>query len=183
MNYGEVLTRAWKIVWKFKVLWIFGILASCGTGSGNGGGGNNVSYQFSSGDVPPQFEQFFGNIERFANDLWWIFGLLICLTCVLVLVAIFLSTIGKIALIKGTLRAEEGAERMGFIELFNASTPYFWRVFGLSILLFFVFFVAVMFGVLVFMAVTMLTFGIALICLVPLCCLFIPGDVGGGGHP
>jgi hypothetical protein len=174
MNYGEVLTRAWKIVWKFKVLWIFGILASCGTGSGNGGGGNNVSYQFSSGDVPPQFEQFFGNIERFANDLWWIFGLLICLTCVLVLVAIFLSTIGKIALIKGTLRAEEGAERMGFVELFNASTPYFWRVFGLSLLLFFVFFVAVMFGVLVFMAAAMATLGIALICLVPLCCLMIP---------
>ena len=174
MNYGEVLTRAWKIVWKFKVLWIFGILASCGTGSGNGGGGNNVSYQFSSGDLPPQFEQFFGNIEQFANDLWWIFGLLICLTCVLVLVAIFLSTIGKIALIKGTLRAEEGAERMGFVELFNASTPYFWRVFGLSMLLFLVFFVAVMFGVLVFMAATMLTFGIALICLLPLCCLMIP---------
>jgi len=174
MSYGEVLTRAWKIVWKFKVLWIFGIFASCGTGSGNGGGGNNVSYQYSSGDLPPQFEQFFGNIERFANDLWWIFGLLICLTCVLVLVAIFLSTIGKIALIKGTLRAEEGAEHMGFIELFNASTPYFWRVFGLSLLLFFVFFVAVMFGVLVFMAATILTFGIALMCLVPLCCLFIP---------
>jgi hypothetical protein len=174
MNYGEVLTRAWKIVWKFKVLWIFGILASCGTGSGNGGGGNNVSYQFSSGDVPPQFEQFFGNIERFANDLWWIFGLLICMTCVLVLVAIFLSTIGKIALIKGTLKAEEGAERMGFVELFNASTPYFWRVFGLSLLLFFVFFVAVMFGVLVFMAAAMATLGIALICLVPLCCLMIP---------
>lgn len=174
MSYGEVLTRAWKIVWKFKVLWIFGIFASCGTGSGNGGGGNNVSYQYSSGDLPPQFEQFFGNIERFANDLWWIFGLLICLTCVLVLVAIFLSTIGKIALIKGTLRAEEGAERMGFIELFNASTPYFWRVFGLSLLLFFVFFVAAMFGMLVIMAATILTFGIALMCLVPLCCLFIP---------
>ena len=61
MNYGEVLTRAWKIVWKFKVLWIFGILASCGTGSNgrSGGGGNNVSYQFSNGELPPQFEQFF----------------------------------------------------------------------------------------------------------------------------
>jgi hypothetical protein len=174
MNYGEVLTRAWKIVWKFKVLWIFGILASCGTGSGNGGGGNNVSYQFSNGELPPQVEHFFANSERFFNEMWWVGGLLICLTCVLILVAIFLTTIGRIALIKGTLKAEEGAERMGFIELFNASTPYFWRVFGLSILLFFVFFVTVMFGVLVFMAATLLTFGIALICLVPLCCLMIP---------
>jgi len=177
MNYGEVLTRAWKIVWKFKILWIFGIFASCGTGSNggsSGGGGNNVSYSLSSSDVSPQFEQFMSNIERFFSDLWWVGGLLICLTCVLVLLAIFLSTIGKIALIKGTLRAEEGAERMGFMELFNASTPYFWRVFGLSLLLFFVFFVLVMFGVLVFMGAAMLTFGIALICLLPLCCLLIP---------
>jgi hypothetical protein len=172
MNYGEVLTRAWKIVWKFKILWIFGIFASCGTGGG--GGGNNVSYQFSSGELPPQVEQFFGNFDRFLNEMWWIFGLIICLTCVLVLLAIFLSTIGRIALIKGTLRAEEGAERMGFVELFNASTPYFWRVFGLSLLLFLVFFVSIMFGVLVFIGATMLTFGIALICLLPLCCLLIP---------
>jgi hypothetical protein len=174
MNYGEVLTQAWKIIWKFKVLWIFGIFASCGTGSGGGGNGSNVNYQTSSGDFPPQVERLFANSERFFNDFWWVFALLICLTCVLVLVAIFLSTIGRIALIKGTLRAEEGAERMGFVELFNASTPYFWRVFGLSILLFFVFFVLVMLGVLVFMGATMLTFGIALICLVPLCCLLIP---------
>jgi hypothetical protein len=172
MNYGEVLTRAWKIVWKYKVLWIFGILASCGTGGS--GGGNNFSYQFSNGDLPPQFQQFFNNSGQFFNDFWWVIGLLICLTCVLVMVAIFLSTIGRIALIKGTLRAETGAERLGFIDLFNESTPYFWRVFGLSILLFFVFFVAVMFGVLIFMAAAMATFGIALICLLPLCCLMIP---------
>ena len=24
-NFGEVLTRAWQIIWKHKVLWIFGI--------------------------------------------------------------------------------------------------------------------------------------------------------------
>jgi hypothetical protein len=174
MNYGEVLTRAWKIVWKFKVLWIFGILASCGTGSSNGNNGNNVSYQLSSGEVPPQVAQYFSGLERLTNDMWWIFGLLICLTCVLVLVAIFLTTIGKIALIKGTLKAEEGAERMGFIELFNESMPYFWRVFGLSILLFIVFFLLAMFGVLVFMGAAVLTFGIAAICLIPLCCLMIP---------
>jgi hypothetical protein len=29
-NFGEVLTRAWQIIWKHKVLWVFGILASCG---------------------------------------------------------------------------------------------------------------------------------------------------------
>jgi len=173
MNYGEVLTRAWKIIWKFKVLWIFGILASCGTG-GSGGGGNNISYQFSRGDLPPQVQQFFANSGQFFNDFWWIIGLLICLTCVLVMVAIFLSTIGRIALIKGTLRAETGAERMGFVELFKASTPYFWRVFGLSLLLFLIFFVLITAGILLAVGTAVVTFGLALFCLIPLCCLMIP---------
>ncbi len=31
-NFGEVLSRAWQIIWKHKVLWIFGILASCSQG-------------------------------------------------------------------------------------------------------------------------------------------------------
>ena len=35
-NFGEVLTRAWQITWKYKVLWIFGILAGCSEGSGGG---------------------------------------------------------------------------------------------------------------------------------------------------
>lgn len=46
MDYGYVLRRAWEIIWKFKVLWIFGILASCGQASGSGGG--NSGYRFSS---------------------------------------------------------------------------------------------------------------------------------------
>jgi hypothetical protein len=154
------------------VLWIFGILASCGTGGS--GGGNNFSYQFSRGDLPPQFQQLFVNSDQFFNNYWWIIGLLICLTCVLVIVAIFLSTIGRIALIKGTLRAETGAERMGFIELFNESTPYFWRVFGLSLLLFLIFFVSIVIASLAFVFAATVTFGIALICMLPLCCLMIP---------
>ena len=41
-SFGEVLTRAWQNIWKHKVLWIFGILASCARrgGGGSGGGGN-----------------------------------------------------------------------------------------------------------------------------------------------
>ena len=38
MNYGEVLSRAWQIIWKYKVLWIFGILAGLGSGGGGSGG-------------------------------------------------------------------------------------------------------------------------------------------------
>ena len=33
---GKILSRAWQILWKYKVLWIFGLLLAL---SGAGGGG------------------------------------------------------------------------------------------------------------------------------------------------
>ena len=29
MDFGEILSRAWQIIWKHKILWVFGILAGC----------------------------------------------------------------------------------------------------------------------------------------------------------
>jgi len=168
MDYGEVLTGAWKIIWKFKVLWIFGILASCGTRV------PNVNYQFSSADLSPQVQQAFGNGERFFNNYWWIIALFFMLLCVIIVIVIFLTTLGRIGLIKGALKADEGAEHVGFIELFNDSLPYFWRVFGLSFLSFVIFFFLFMLGGIAAIAAIGLTFGFALICLVPLCCLLFP---------
>jgi len=49
-------------------------------------------------------------------------------------VTIFLSTIGKVGLIRGTSQADDGVERLIFGQLFGESTPYFWRVFGLSLI-------------------------------------------------
>jgi hypothetical protein len=38
MDFGEVFSKAWKIIWKYKILWLFGIFASCsGGGAGLGG--------------------------------------------------------------------------------------------------------------------------------------------------
>ena len=49
MDFGYVLKRAWQIIWKFKVLWIFGILASCGQAGSSGG--SNSGYRFSGQDI------------------------------------------------------------------------------------------------------------------------------------
>jgi uncharacterized membrane protein YgcG len=73
-NFGEVLTRAWKIIWKHKILWIFGILASCARGSGGGGngGGGSRNYQTSpGGDMPfggGQVEQFMNQVGQYLED-------------------------------------------------------------------------------------------------------------------
>jgi hypothetical protein len=83
MDYGNILTKAWKIVWKFKVLWIFGILSSCGQGSrsGGGGGSGNSGYRFSGSDtsLPPGMRNFFDGVQTFIDNIeaWQIAALII----------------------------------------------------------------------------------------------------------
>lgn len=133
-NFGEVLTRAGQIVWKFKVLWIFGILAGCarGGGGGNSGGGGNNGFNFSSPNVPPGMERFFQNIADHAMAYSLV---AITLLCVVWVVALFLGTIGRVGLIRGAAQADGGTERLVFGQLFSESMPYFWRMFGLSLII------------------------------------------------
>lgn len=133
-NFGEVLTRAWQIIWKYKVLWIFGFLASCGRGGG--GTGSNSSWStdqnnFQQGGLPPQAIQWFNYIEEHAI---MIITACIALVCIFWILAVFLGTIGRIGLIRGTAQADGGAEKIIFGQLFSESMPYFWRMFGLSLI-------------------------------------------------
>jgi hypothetical protein len=73
-------------------------------------------------------------------------------------------------LIRGTYQAERGTERLVFGELFSGSMPYFWRVFGLSLLIGLIF--LLIFAPLVLFGV--LTAGVGFVCLIPLICILIP---------
>ena len=175
-NFGEVLTRAWQITRKYKVLWIFGILAGCTNGGGGGGGGGgNTGYSTGPNDfdVPPEIRRFVLMMEdlvAWVEDNLWIFIVIGLAFLILILITIFLGTIGKIGLIKGSYQAEMGAERLVLGELFSASMPYFWRVFGLSFLIGLAF--LLLFIPLILLGV--ITAGVALLCLLPLICLLIP---------
>ncbi len=133
MDFGYVLNRAWKIVWKYKVLWIFGILASCGQAIGSGG--SNSGYRFSSQDtnVTPQIEQFFNQLDPTIIALLIAIGIIVALA--LTVIAILLGTVGRVGLIRGTVKAEQGAERLTFGELWREGLTYFWRVFGLNLMI------------------------------------------------
>jgi len=153
-NFGEVLTRAWQIIWKHKVLWIFGILASCSqggtrfnSGSNGGGGGNGGT---GPTNIPPQLERFF---EVIAQNAATFAIIAISLICIFWIVSIFLGTIGRIGLIRGTWQVDSGREKLVFGQLFSESTPYFWRIFGLSLVVglpFLIFFGAIVAALLVF---------------------------------
>ncbi len=177
-NFGEVLTRAWKITWKYKILWIFGILASCSRGGagGDGGGGSRIWEEDANGYSPfntGEVERFFGGIGDWLTANWWAIILIVLGVLLLIAICIFLGTVGRIGLIRGTLQAEEGAEKLSFGELFRGSMPYFWRVFGLTFLIalisWLLFMPFILFGV--------LTAGIGFLCILPLICLLIPVSI------
>jgi hypothetical protein len=174
-NFGEVLTRAWQIIWKHKVLWIFGILASCARGGGGGssGGGGNSGYQTGSGDAPfsgDQIERGMNQVRNFLENNWWIIIAVIVGIILLSFVFYFLGMMGRIGLIRGVVQADKGAENLSFGELWAESMPFFWRVFGLNFLIglaFLVLFVPlVLFGI--------VTAGVGFLCLIPLLCIMVP---------
>ncbi len=127
-NFGEVLTKAWKIVWKHKALWIFGILASCNTNRGSVNFNNSLNYRNDAATLPPQVLR---QANRIAENIWPFIAILVAVICVMALLSIFLGTMGRIGLIRGTFAAEGGAEHLSFGELFRESLPFFWRSFWL----------------------------------------------------
>lgn len=168
MEVSEVLTKSWEIIWRHKILWIFGIFAGC---SGMGGGINNLraSYQ---GELPPSVERFF---ESLPPEMLIILAIsLFMLILILTIVAIFFGTIGRIGVVAGAQKADRGTEQLYFGELFKESLPYFWRVFLLNL----GFGLAVAFAaiILAFILVisSILTLGIALLCAIPVICPLIP---------
>jgi hypothetical protein len=180
MDIGSVLSRAWQIIWKHKILWIFGILAGCTGGGGTGSGGGS-SWQSSGGDASGfgPFERFFSGLERFfANIPEWQLALLIlgfiAVMIVLVVISVFLGTIGRIGLIRGTQQAEQGRETLAFGELFSGSMPYFWRVFLLSLAVGLAMAVVGIIVAIVVVFGSIVTLGIGALCLVPLACLLVP---------
>jgi hypothetical protein len=144
MDYGEVIKNAWKITWKFKVLWIFGILAACGTSRGGSFNFNNNFQTNGNGfsnptpNLPPAIMEQAYRFASLFNDptfIWKFVAVVLTVVCIIVLVEIFFGTMGRIGLIKGSAEADAGAEKLRFGELWKESTPYFWRVFWLSFLI------------------------------------------------
>ena len=182
MDFGNILSRAWRITWKHKALWLFGILASCSGQSTYSGQGFNFGINGTQladpGTFPPGMERFFFQLQRSLENIapeamLGITLAIFAVAMIFVLVFSVFSVFGRVGLIKGSLLAEAG-ETIAISSLISQSAPFFWRVMGLNILLnIAVVFVMgfLIFGGLIFSAVT---FGIGLLCFIPLICLLVP---------
>jgi hypothetical protein len=162
-DFGEVLTRAFQITWKHKILWLFSALPTM------------VSFLI----FPIMFIPLFFLEGGSYNPPFFVespvYGVLFFLFIIFIfLLSYILYGVSSSAVILGTVRADGDAERFTFRELFNDSKPYWWRVLGvllligLSVSLVFL----VIFGCMsIFGAVTI---GIGYICMAPLMLLMCP---------
>jgi hypothetical protein len=168
MNFGAILSQAWQIIWKHKIIWVFGILAGCT--SANIGTGN-IRYTFEV-DLPPRLQSLFNNMPDW--QFTSLIGLVILFVLVAVALAIFLGTIGRVGVIRGAVQADQETGKPEFSELFNGSMPYFWRVFGLNLLVGLVVVVALIIFITLGIFGTIVTLGLGLLCFIPMICLLVP---------
>jgi len=175
MNYGEVLQSAWRIIWKHKILWVFGILAGCGDAAGSSGSSSNSGWRQGGGDLPGDWNLWIQQFQRFIENIpFWVWLLLIALALIVFIVSIILNTVGRIGLVQGAIQGDDGVPRLEFGSLFSSSFAYFWRVFLLNLLvgLALVALFLILLIPTIFLGIA--TLGIALLCLIPLFCLLIP---------
>ncbi|MBI3161646.1 MAG: hypothetical protein HYZ23_04015 [Chloroflexi bacterium] len=173
-NFGEVLNRAWQIIWKHKILWIFGILASCARGNGGSGGNGGTNYQTTGSDNPSipgdSVVQGFQQVGQYIEDNPWVIFAFIFANRLLFIAFYAAGMMGRIGLIKGVYKSENGAQELSFGEIWSESLPYFWRVFGMNFLLGLVVALLVIPPVII----GLVTAGLGFLCFLPILCILIP---------
>ena len=162
-DFGEVLGRAWQITWKHKILWGFGLLSML------------IGLLFLPLGFAPALSIFMAEdeipfwVEEPAYILVF-FGIFV----LMMVASFFIGALTQAAISVGVLRAEREEENLSFSEILKASLPYFWRFLGIMALLMGGVFL-VMFGIFAIQAlVSLLTFGLGMMCLVPLQFLMYP---------
>jgi len=174
MYIGDVLRRTWQITWKFKGLWVLGILAGCSGGGGGGGSssgsGTGVRYQFEGHELP-RLEHFFRQVDP--NVAGFVGAAIACLAFLLVIGLFLLGVAGQAGLISGFDLADEG-HAVTLSNAFQRGLHYFWKILGAQVLLWILAAVVMILIVVGGGLIALGTFGIALICLIPLACLLVP---------
>ena len=166
MNFdiGEVLSRAWQITWKHRVLWIIGILMGLFT-----------SIMFPLMFSPFLFPILAQNLKTDVRPLLGIMVGLIIFMLLFILVLYPVSVLAQTSITLGVLNAnEDKSDNLSAMDLIKRSRPFFCRVLGIMLLY------AVGIGLIsliiqaVLLLLTIVTLGLAALCMMPLTLLMYP---------
>jgi hypothetical protein len=119
MDYVEILKRAWKTVWHYKALWIFGVLVALALG---GSQGMNVTRQFTSSQFNYGVMDGDPLAEFIAGNFMWLLpiGLFALLLVFIISVALFVVRyVGTTALLKLVDNYAETGQRVRLGEGFR----------------------------------------------------------------
>jgi hypothetical protein len=166
LDFGSILSRAWQITWRHKVLWIFGILA----GLAGGFQGAQFNYNFGgrrgpapSPNVPPtqwppDLRRVFGDVDP--NVVIAIVAGIVLVSIVLAVIFYVLGIIGRGGLIGG-VRQAQAQDNVTFGEAWAIGVRRFWPVLGISLIVF-----------VIALLVLAASLGLAAtVCLLPLACV------------
>ncbi|MBI5933198.1 MAG: hypothetical protein HY867_05785 [Chloroflexi bacterium] len=162
LNFGDIITRAWQITWKQKALWGAAFVMAFA-----------IYLVFPLMFVPWFMIMAEGDPTRwFDNPLPWILMGLGFL--VMTLLSFGLSPLVRAALTVGALKAERGAEKLSFREIISDGRVFYARLLGLMLLYSVtVMLVSAAFSIIQILG-TVLTMGLATICMTPLMILMYP---------
>ncbi len=186
MDFGKVLRQAWDLTWRYKVLWWFGLLASCGGGFNFGGGGGGDFDSRGPSNFGPETERAFQEMsqqwQQFVdNGGLFIIGAIVCAAVILGLLFWAIGVFGRASLIKGALNAQAGAP-VGFRSVAAQVWPMMGQALGLNFVLGLLPFALVLVLIVIGFAVGLATLGLGLLCLVPLLCLLVPAFILYGSY-
>ncbi|MDX1600917.1 MAG: hypothetical protein R3191_05335 [Anaerolineales bacterium] len=179
MDYGEVLERAWRITWRFKGLWVLGILAGCSGGNaGGGGGGGGGGPDFSGSSDFESAPQAFSQLETFIENiepaiLVAVVLALLALGILLTIVFLLLGVFGQAGLIYGADQADRG-EAVTLAKAASGGLDSFWRLFALELILLAIGVLLAVTVVVVVFIFVLFTLGIGALLLIPLICIMTP---------
>lgn len=179
MDYGKIITRAWEVFWRHKILWVFGILSGLTGGIYNIYAATRPSTTIEAfpdyypGQIP--WENTYLDVVRWAmeNMVLFVSGIIL-VVLVLMLVSMLVTALSASAIIQGNLLDAIGTDPLTFKGLVDAIRPFYWRVFLLNLLLG-VGGMGLVFALLAILFVlAVFTMGLGVLCFSPLLLLLAP---------
>ena len=163
-DFGNVLTRAWQITWKHKTLWVLSALPMI------------VSFLiFPLSMLPVLFlPDAGGQSEMFPSAEIILPILFFAVLGFVLLISLVLSGVSMSAVTLGVLRVERGEGKLSFTSLLDDSKQYIGRMLAVFLMINLTLGFAFTLFFLVIFALTMVTMGMAAICVQPLMVLVTP---------
>ena len=144
VDHYKILKRSWDILWRYRTLWLFGILLALAVSGGMGGGGNSgFQFNLQDNDISQFRGNWFNGLQQGLDKLGQNEGLIIaalivvfCFLCVLGLVFTFLRYIANTSLIRMVNDYEETDEQRTIKQGFHMGwSKASWRIFLIDLVI------------------------------------------------